>query len=172
MTPPPPCSPAPRPIPAPLAAFLSDAGEVPGYAEDPLQKKLMLLAIILENRPEGFLRVSDPDSAVPIIDYHLQRSALRTGLVRVDDPELAAQLERRERVDDETEAEIRQATFDAISQLVDASGLSVAAIDWFFFTNRTRCPEMSEPNCAACPVQPVCARLTGLFQPVFRTTAY
>jgi hypothetical protein len=52
------------------------------------------------------------------------------------------------------------------------SGLSAAAVDWFFFQNRTRCPESIEPDCPACPVQAVCARETRLFQPVFRTTAY
>ena len=156
----------------PLAAFLRLAGEVPGYAEDPLQKKLMLLAIILENRPEHFLRVSDPQSAVPIIDYHLQRSALRTGLVVVDNPTLAARLEQRQLVTAAQEDAVRRATYEAITLLVEYSGLSVAAIDWFFFTNRTRCPEMTEPRCATCPVRAVCARRKQLFQPIFLTTAY
>ena len=133
--------------PRPLHALLALLAEIPGYAEDPLQKKAMLLAIALENRPEHFLKVSDPESAVPIIDYHLQRSALRTGLVRVDDPALRKKLEARDL-------------------------LSAAAVDWFFFQNRTRCPETTAPDCPACPVQSICARETALFQPVFRTTAY
>ncbi len=158
--------------PRPLAAFLERAGQVPGYREDPLQKKLMLLAVILENRPEHFLRVTDPESGVPIIDYHLQRSALRTGLVVIDDPVLRGKNVNRERVMPTEEARIRQATYEAIEQLVAQSGLSVAAVDYFFFTNRTRCPEMSAPQCAVCPVQPICAQSTELFQPVFRTEAY
>lgn len=156
----------------PLAYFLDSAGRIPGYCEDTLQKKLMLLAVILENRPEHFLRVTDPDSAVPIIDYHLQRSALRTGLVVLDDPDLRNRNEQRQEVAAEEEQDIRLATCDAICELVRASGLSVAAIDYFFFTNRTRCPEMTEPQCAECPVQQVCKRETTLFQPVFRTEAY
>jgi hypothetical protein len=158
--------------PRPLAAFLELVGCVPGYAEDPLKKKLMLLAVILENRPEHFLRVTDPESAVPIIDYHLQRSALRTGLVRIEDDALRTRLERREQVDTATEHRIRTTTYTAIEQLVQQSGLSVAAVDYFFFTNRTRCPEMTEPQCAVCPVKEVCARRTSLFQPVYRTEAY
>jgi hypothetical protein len=35
-----------------------------------------------------------------------------------------------------------------------------------------RCPETTEPDCPACPVQKICARETALFQPVLRTTAY
>lgn len=156
----------------PLEAFLRKAGTLPGYAEDPLQKKLQLLAVILENRPEHFLRVTDPESYAPIIDYHLQRSALRTGLVVVRDAALRTRLEDRALVTDAEENEIRRATFAAIRQLCEQSGKSVAAVDWFFFTNRKRCPEMSEPECAVCPVQSICARQTRLFQPVFRTTAY
>ncbi len=156
----------------PLATFLDRVGAIPGYAEDPLKKKLMLLAVILENRPEQFLRVTDSASAVPIIDYHLQRSALRTGLVEVTDAKVRADLAQRRMVSDEVEGQIRNATYTAIDELVQQSGLSVAAIDYFFFTNRTRCPEMTEPQCAACPVEPVCAQRRSLFQPVFRTTAY
>lgn len=156
----------------PLSAFLNEAGRIPGYAEDPLRKKLFLLAIMLENRPEKFLTVTDSASYEPIIDYHLQRSALRCGLVRVNDARLQKQLIERRRVSSEIEKEIRQATFDAVQDIVRDSGKSVAAVDYFFFMNRRRCPEMTEPDCAHCPVQPICAQETKLFQPVFRTTAY
>jgi len=156
----------------PLATFLDLLKKVPGYREDPMQKKAMLLAVILENRPEHFLRVTDTESAVPIIDYHLQRSALRTGLVRVLDPALRKKIERRELVTAQEEGEIREATYNAIKQLVAKSGLSVAAVDYFFFTNRTRCPEMTEPRCSECPVNDICHHETKLFQPVFRTTFY
>lgn len=156
----------------PLAAFLATAGRIPGYAEDPLRKKLQLLAVILENRPERFLRVTDPDAYEPIIDYHLQRSALRTGLVVVEDPALFRKLSARELVNEAEEQAVRAATFDAVAQLVRLSGKSVAAVDWFFFMNRRRCPEMTEPECAVCPVRASCRRETKLFQPVFRTTAY
>lgn len=158
--------------PKPLQEFLRLAGAVPGYREDALQKKLQLLAVILENRPEGFLQVSDPESYRPIIDYHLQRSALRTGLVHMDDPALRSRLEARTAVRSTEEQAVRQVTFDAVAQLVEMSGRSVAEIDYFFFSNRIRCPEMSEPDCPACPVQSICAKETNLFQPVFRTTAY
>ncbi len=156
----------------PLSAFLDRAGRIPGYREDPLKKKLMLLAAILENRPEHFLRVTDPESGVPIIDYHLQRSALRTGLVVIDDAAERERNVRREVVPADVEARMRKTTYEAIERLVALSGLSVAAVDYFFFTNRTRCPEMTEPQCSVCPVQSICKRETELFQPVFRTEAY
>lgn len=157
---------------SPLAAFLEGAGTIPGYAEDPLRKKLQLLAVILENRPEHWLRVTDPEAYEPIIDYHLQRSALRTGLVVVEDAALRSRLKDRAMVSSADEDAVRRATFEAIRELVARSGKSVAAVDWFFFTNRRRCPEMTEPECAVCPVRAICRRETNLFQPVFRTTAY
>ena len=156
----------------PLSYFLDSLREVPGYRGDPLQKKAMLLALILENRPERFLQVKDPQSAVPVIDYHLQRSALRTGLVRVTDAKLRQHLEARVLIDRKTEEIVRKAVYEAILLLVQQSGLSVAAIDAFFFGNRDRCPEMKQPDCAVCPIRSVCAKDTGLFQPVLRTTAY
>ena len=158
--------------PKPLFALLEILAEIPGYAEDPLQKKAMLLAIVLENRPERFLRVTDPESAVPIIDYHLQRSALRTGLVRVEDPPLRAKLVGRELLSRTEEELVRAATYEAVGRLMARTGLSAAAVDWFFFQNRTRCPETTEPDCPACPVQSIGARETRLCQPVFRTIAY
>ena len=67
---------------------------------------------------------------------------------------------------------VREATFQAIKNLVKRSGLSVAVIDYFFFTNRTRCPEMTEPDCPSCALDSVCAHRKELFQPVLRTTFY
>lgn len=155
-----------------LAAFLAEAGRLPGYREDPLRKKLMLLALALVNRPERFLDVDDPESFEPVIDYHLMRSALRTGLVEVTDAALRATLEERREMPAAAEGAIRRTVYDAIRLLHAESGASHAVIDWFFFQNRTRCPEMSEPRCGECPVQALCARRTRLFQPVFRTEAY
>jgi len=52
------------------------------------------------------------------------------------------------------------------------SGRSMGAVDWFFFGARQRCPEMAEPDCEPCAVNPVCAHRKELFQPVMRTTFY
>jgi hypothetical protein len=48
----------------------------------------------------------------------------------------------------------------------------MGAVDWFFFNSRKRCPEMMEPVCGDCQVDPVCAHRKELFQPVLRTTFY
>ncbi len=157
----------------PGRALLDALSELPGYREDPLAKKANLLVVMLAARPERFLDLRDPESVTPVIDYHLMRSCLRTGCVRVVDRELRSRIERRSWVDGSEEGEVRQACFDAVNALVAASDLTQAAVDGFFFANgRSVCLENEPPRCDACRLQPVCAEETDMFQPVFRTTAY
>ncbi|WP_419857780.1 carbohydrate kinase family protein [Candidatus Palauibacter irciniicola] len=156
----------------PLARFLARLDAVGGYKEDPWRKKSALLAAILNQRPERFLRLGKGEDVPPIVDYHCQRSCLRLGVVSVNDETLAAKLAKREVVSAEEEEAVRAACYEAVGEVRRLSGRSMGAVDWFFFQNRTRCPEMTEPDCAACPADPVCAHRTRLFQPVFRTAAY
>ena len=156
----------------PVARLLAELDHVAGYKEDPLRKKSALLALILRQRPEGFLRRTDDDPIPPIVDYHVQRSCLRTGIVRIRDDELRRRLEGRRLVGAEAEWAVRRATYDAMLALVLESGRPMEAVDWFFFGNRKRCPEMAEPDCAVCPLEEACAREKALFQPVHRTTFY
>lgn len=156
----------------PLQTFLRQLDHIGGYKEDPLRKKATLLAIILQQRPEKFLRVNPEEIVPPIIDYHLQRSCLRTGLIRVDDDALSAKLARREIVTSDEEWAVRRAAYEAIVQAQALCGKSMGAVDWFFFQARRRCPEMTEPDCARCAVDAVCAHEKILFQPVMRTTFY
>ena len=158
--------------PRPVAALLAELDRVAGYKEDPLRKKSALLAMILRQRPEGLLRRVEGDTIPPIVDYHVQRSCLRTGLVRVRDEALRRRLAGRELVGAGDEWAVRRAAHDAMLALERESGRSMEVVDWLFFRNRSRCPEMSEPDCAACPLEPGCARDKVLFQPVHRTTFY
>lgn len=156
----------------PLAALLSELDHVAGYKEDPLRKKSALLAAILTQRPERFLVPAPDEDIPPIVDYHCQRTCLRLGVVRVEDAELERRLVERRVVSAPDERAIRTACYDAMAALRDRSGRPMGAVDWFFFRMRRRCPEMREPDCPACPADPVCVHATELFQPVFRTTAY
>jgi len=157
----------------PAASLLAELSELPGYAEDPMAKKANLLVVMLAARPEGFLELRDPENIRPIVDYHLMRSCLRTGCVRILDGDLRLRLEKRQWVDCEEEREIRAAAFTAIEELVELSGCSVARVDGFFFTNgRSRCLEDRDPRCEECTIRGSCAQETTLFQPIYRTTAY
>ena len=167
----------------PRQTFLSLLDHVGGYKEDPLRKKAMLLALILEQRPEQFLRPADTprhvgeglgvrDVEPPVIDYHLMRSCLRTGLIEVSDADLRERIIGREELSAGDEWAVRFAAYQAIQQVQSQSGRSVGAVDWFFFNARRRCPEMTAPECAQCAIDAVCAHRIELFQPVVRTTFY
>jgi hypothetical protein len=157
----------------PGAALLQMLSQQPGYGEDPLQKKASLLLVILANRPEGMLDLRDPQSVVPIVDYHIMRGCLRTGCVEILDPDLRRRLEERRWVDDGEEDEIRRAAYESIEALVARSGRTVAEVDGFFFAGgRKVCLETEPPRCDSCPIATRCAQQTDLFQPIIRTTAY
>ncbi len=156
----------------PLDEFLRFLWQIGGYKDDPLQKKSVLLAYILVNRPERFLRPANGETLPPCIDYHLMRSALRTGIVSVADPGLRQQLIDRRRMSHADEYAIRSSVYEAIRMIADCSGVDMVSVDQFFFQMRRGCPEMSEPECERCILKTVCARNTHLFQPVIRTTYY
>ena len=67
---------------------------------------------------------------------------------------------------------VRFAAYQAIQQVQVLSSHSMGAVDWFFFNARRRCPEMTEPECAQCAIDAMCAHRINLFQPVVRTTFY
>ena len=160
--------------PRPMRALLTLLDHVGGYREDPLRKKAALLGVILRQRPERFLPRPDgiDDDAPPIVDYHVQRSCLRTGIVTIDDTGLRAAVAARHVLPAADEAAVRRASFEAVAALSARSGRDMGTVDWFLFAMRHRCPEATVPVCADCPADPVCAHRVELFQPVFRTTAY
>jgi sugar/nucleoside kinase (ribokinase family) len=156
----------------PMRSLLRLLDHVGGYREDPYRKKAALLGIVLRQRPECWLPAGADDDAPPIVDYHVQRTSLRTGIVDVVDSELRAELVGRRLLTDADEAAVRAATFDAVQALTEASGRGMGAVDWFLFQMRHRCPETTTPRCNECPAEPACAQRIELFQPVLRTTAY
>lgn len=106
----------------PLLALVDQLDRVGGYREDPLRKKSNLLALILAQRPERFLPLAEGERVAPVIDYHLMRSCLRTGLIVVRDDGLRAALCDRRTVDARREWAVRIAAHRAIEQVIDASG--------------------------------------------------
>jgi hypothetical protein len=156
----------------PLQTFLVTLDQIGGYKQDPLRKKSLLLALILNQRPETFLPLRNDEQVAPVIDYHALRSCLRIGLIDVIDEELRNKLLNRQIVSPAEEWAVRYAAYRSREQVVALSGKSEGAVDWFFFNARKRCPEMSEPECRFCQVDPVCAHRKDLFQPVLRTSFY
>lgn len=157
----------------PLKTFLSILDHIGGYKEDPLRKKSNLLALILNERPEHFLTFSEGEEIPPVVDYHAMRFCLRTGLVDIVGSSLRNKIANRELLSVEEEWVIRHACYIAVQRIVDVSGLCGGAVDNITFAyNRKHCPEMTEPICENCAMDPVCAHRKELFQPVIRTTFY
>ncbi len=156
----------------PLETFLVTLDHIGGYKEDPLRKKSSLLAMILNQRPEDFLPLRDDEELSPPVDYHLLRSCLRVGLIDVIDEGLKAKLINRQIISPAEEWAVRYPAYHAIEQVIALSGKSTAAVNSYFFNARKRCPEMSEPECQLCQLDPVCAHRVELFQPVLRTSFY
>jgi hypothetical protein len=157
----------------PLQTFLVTLDQVGGYKEDSVRKKSLLLAMILNDRPETFLPLRDDEHITPIIDYHFMRSCLRIGLIDVLDGELETKLTNRQIVSPAEEWAVRYPAYLALEGVVLLSGKSLGAVNSFLFTNaRKRCPEMTEPQCRLCSLDPVCAHRKELFQPVLRTSFY
>jgi hypothetical protein len=156
----------------PLQTFFETLDHIGGYKEDPLRKKSGLLALILNQRPEGYLSFGEDAGVTPVIDYHAMRACLRVGLVDVVDGELRSKLAGRRVLTPGEEWAVRYAAYNAMEQVAASSGKSMGAVDWFFFNSRKRCPEMTEPDCQRCQVDSICAHRKELFQPVIRTTFY
>lgn len=158
----------------PLTHFLYKLYSIPGYDLDDLEKKNILLAMAMANRPEMFLKPNkeeEEDLWPPIIDYHLMRIALRLGLVDLDSKQEDANIERRW-INKQDEEQIRMETYTAIDELINLSKKPMSFVDKTLWMARKYCPEMEKPDCEKCIFTDVCDKRTELFQPVFRTTNY
>lgn len=157
----------------PLRSFLNFTSTLPGYDKDLLLKKNLLLAMILANRPERFLRVGPDEKWPPIVDYHWMRVSERLGLIDLS-PDEHRSLSQRTWISKEMEAGVRRATYDAVGKVIELSGKPMSATDGFVWAviARKLCLEMEPPKCTDCPFSCVCAKRVELFQPVFRTTNY
>lgn len=155
----------------PLSRFLYFVKKIPGYNRDPFEKRNILLAMVLANRPERFLQVDENADWPPIVDYHLMRIGLRLGLVELCERE-AKSNQARKWVAQNVESSIRTNIYDVVSDVIKESGKPMSFVDEKFWSGRRYCPEMEAPDCQKCLFNSVCKKRIELFQPVFRTTAY
>ena len=148
-----------------------------GYEDSPFYKKSLLFVATMVNRPEKFFKIKGEGNMHAIIDYHLQRLALRTGAIEVVDQNLKRNLENRLYVTEYEEYDVRKATLDAFDIISEESGKSPFAVDYYAWQARNYCPEMTEPKCVECTIKDPCKgsrypSYKRLFQPVFVTTKY
>ena len=139
--------------------------------EDPVEKKSMLLAKILERR--GIVAFRDADSKRVAVDNHVARIGLRLGIVRLGGELWRAVVEGRE-VGTEVDTLIRMCLREAWNLVAERVGVDPFLLDdalWSFgrevcLWGSPRCFECSHPLCidGGCPFREMClVRSVGLF---------
>jgi len=130
---------------------------------DPVRKKAFLLTMFLVE--SGVWEVRDLENLRVAIDYHIMRIALRSGIVRVEDADLAARLRDRGPVSEEEDNAIREAVREACHRIVGASRQTVFAVDNILWSmGRNCCFYDYDPICGpnACTRRDVCTFVTGI----------
>ena len=114
--------------------------------DDPLAKKTMVFAILA--RSEGLWEPVDPENITVGVDYHLQRVALRSGMVVVLDEGLLKKLLLRRFVSEEEHNAIRMACLRAYGLVGRFSSRSQIELDQLFWhLGRSCCHHRREPAC-------------------------
>jgi len=130
---------------------------------DPVEKKSSLLVMFCVRC--GAWQITDLDALKVAIDYHIMRIALRSGMVTIQDPGLAARLRARTAVSAAEDNAIRTAVRDACDLLVRASAHSVFDVDnLLWMIGRNCCFYDYDPICGAnpCTRREACSLLKGI----------
>lgn len=130
---------------------------------DPVRKKSFLLTMFLVQ--SDVWDVADVENLRVAIDYHIMRIALRSGIVRVEDPDLAERLRERGPVSEAEDNALREAVREACHRVVTASRQSVFAVDNILWSmGRNCCFYGHEPICGpnACTRRDACTFLRGI----------
>lgn len=139
-----------------LAAKLS---RVRAY-EDPVRKKVLLLAKFLDGR--GLVQFKDRENFDVPVDNHLSRIAYRLGIVDVDYDILFKGLELTR----EEDVEVRNKVKLSWRLVAKFSGLDPFALDDFLWSFGRRVCVRDRPRCEECPLRDVCkARSLGRYPP-------
>ena len=118
--------------------------------DDPLAKKTMVFAILAKK--EGLWEPVDPENITVGVDYHLQRVALRSGMIKVVDEKLLEKLKARRFVSAKEHHAIRSACLNAYAFVGRCSGLSQMEIDQLFWhLGRSCCLCAEGPACLEKP---------------------
>jgi hypothetical protein len=168
--------------------------EFKGY-EDPHFKKGFLLLMIYDKY--NLFKIKDRENLFVPVDYHLQRVALRSGIVRVVDKNLEKKLKNREVVDEKDEFEIRDYVKRSYKIVERSSGIETFDLNQIFWNlGRSCCHYSYDPRCnkcpkthcsleqsldykceGRCPIANACmatceAEMRKLFEPTLKTTYY
>ncbi|MDW8061670.1 MAG: hypothetical protein RMJ00_03125 [Nitrososphaerota archaeon] len=113
---------------------------------DPLAKKIMVLASLLEF--EGLASFTDSDEHMDVgVDYHLQRVALRTGMVRIADRDVFESIVKGRFVSRMVHDAVRSRCIEAYRIIVRETGFKPREVDAIFWNLGRSCCTVREPSC-------------------------
>ena len=119
--------------------------------EDPVQKKIFLLAKFLEGR--GLIKFKDKENYHVAVDNHLSRIALRLGIIRLDDYEpIVKQIELTR----DEDIKIRMTIRSAWKEVSNRSNHDPFALDDFLWSFGRKTCTREYPRCDECPFSEVC----------------
>lgn len=110
---------------------------------DPLAKKTMVLLLFLHY--EELFKIRDPENVTVGIDYHLQRIALRSGIVEVTDDGLERKLKLRKFVSSEEHHKIRKACLGAYTLIGQRLKWCMIDVDQLFWQIGRNCCRYTHP---------------------------
>ena len=112
---------------------------------DPLAKKSMVFAMLLQM--EGLFTPRDPWNITVGVDYHLQRVALRTGMVEVVDEGLRRKLLYGRFVSEGEHMEVRKACLEAYKIVGENLNWDATRVDQTFWHLGRSCCRYMQPPC-------------------------
>ncbi|MEZ0248114.1 MAG: iron-sulfur cluster loop [Thermoproteus sp.] len=128
--------------------------------EDPVRKKVLLLAKFLDGR--GLVKFVDPENFDVPVDNHLSRIAYRLGIVDVDYKFLFLGVE----LDREEDVEVRNKVKLAWRLVAKFSGVDPFTLDDFLWSFGRRVCIREFPKCGQCPFRSICkAHALGSYPP-------
>ncbi len=132
---------------------------------DPVWKKIMLLAKFLERR--RILRIRDAESKRVPVDNHVARIAYRIGIVDVEE-NLKPLLEWRRHATPQEDVLLRTTIREAWHLVAEEAGIDDYTLDDHLWSFGRRICKPEKPNCNKCHKHPLCRNNNCIFKDICR----
>ncbi len=129
------------------SGFYNQLQKIPAFRADPLMKKSAVLVHDLFR--EEICIISDPEEMIPAVDYHIQRSYIRTGRVFTDKRSVIEALKDRTDRRVRLVQLFRKNVSEAMSLTSFYSGLSIADLNYAEWQISRNICTKNKPFCSA-----------------------
>ena len=139
------------------------------FAEDPLEKKssVFIHLLFLMN----LTKFNNINKMKPVVDYHIQRVALRNGRIKVDH-NFKKKIVQRNIITLEEDTMIRKSTIKALKITTNSAEMNIAQLNYLEWIHGRSICAREHPKCEQCPLKDVCDKKIELLDPVFKSSFY